>query len=312
MRRVLLLALAVLLMAISAAFAAPIANPEWLAALDLSPYHAALLCSAAYEENRIVRGEAGKTQLRPSLPDAPFVPTEYELHGVMAHGNTELLALWHPSKKVLLLAFRGTSSIGDALDDLKARPVLWPFGSGGDAMAGVYVHDGFATQYASARADILATLARHPSAEHIVTMGHSLGAAISSIAAVDLAFAAPAVAQAGHIHSITFGSPRPGCASFVARYRELVKHTVRVVNEDIVCIAKNPLARIEKDACRDKVTQLPPAGDMYDHVAAAAEYTAIDTGASVHIGPSFELKLHSLATYEIGTFDSAADLHTEL
>jgi len=291
------------------AAAASVPNPDWLAELGLSPYSAALICSAAYDENLIIRDGAGQTKLLPSAPDSPFVTTPYDLHGLVRRGDTELLALWNPAKKALVLAFRGTSSIGDAIADLKVAPVPWAHG--GDGMDGVNVHDGFSSQYGAAHKDIIATLERHPAAEYVVTMGHSLGGAIASVAALDAAHRLPKLAAAGRVRSITFGSPRPGSEAFVARYQALVKHTLRVVNEDRVCMANNPLAKVQADACRDKVTQVPPAGAEYAHVADPT-HTSVDTGATVHIGPSFELKLHSLATYEGGVADSSADIHKEL
>jgi pimeloyl-ACP methyl ester carboxylesterase len=103
----------------------------------------------------------------------------------------------------------------------------------------------------------------------VTICGHSLGGALATLLALDLAantaFAEPAV--------YTYGSPRTGDSLFAATYDQVVKNSYRVTNR------------------LDVVTALPPTFVGYEHVLTPYE-----------LNPARLVKCtliceHSLATY---------------
>ncbi|MCA9683305.1 MAG: lipase family protein [Myxococcales bacterium] len=112
------------------------------------------------------------------------------------------------NERLIVVAFAGTnfSEIQDLLNDADARPVA---GYGGK------VHAGFKRAYEAVRASLLAALGEHRGGEQALWItGHSLGAAVASLAAVDL------LAQGQSLEGVyTFGQPRVGDDDFVAGYQ---------------------------------------------------------------------------------------------
>lgn len=97
-----------------------------------------------------------------------------------------------------ILAFRGTESNKpeDLLADLLGVAVPWDMGG--------RVHEGFARAYARVREAIREELAKHGGT--LLITGHSLGAALATLAAADHAAREPSL--------VTFGSPRVGDPNF--------------------------------------------------------------------------------------------------
>ncbi|MBI5619155.1 MAG: lipase family protein [Gammaproteobacteria bacterium] len=120
------------------------------------------------------------------------------------------------------VVFRGTeaSKPEDLLADLMTAQTPWPGGGN--------VHRGFATAYGRVRDRLLAALAA-TGAREISFTGHSLGAALATLAAVE---------RGAGSRLVTFGSPRIGDTAFAAHCNG-VFHT-RVVG------------------CCDLVTRVPP------------------------------------------------------
>jgi hypothetical protein len=142
-----------------------------------------------------------------------------------------------------LVVFRGTEpdQITDLGVDLIATLVKWP--------AGGLVHAGFASAFGSVQPAIATWLARCGAAKPPVFTGHSLGAALATLAAST---------WRSSLH-FTFGSPRVGNAEFVSTI-DLATAT-RFVN------------------CCDIVTRLPPiAPGLY---AEAGPMTYIDRNGIV-------------------------------
>ena len=124
---------------------------------------------------------------------------------------------------VVVVAFRGTEpGTGDVLTDIEALLVPWP--------AGGHVHDGFARAFRLLWPDIEPRLVAL--AAPVLFTGHSLGAALATLAASAWAARTPT-------RLVTFGSPRVGDAAFVA---SCTVECQRYVD------------------CCDAVTRLPPAG----------------------------------------------------
>ena len=108
--------------------------------------------------------------------------------------STDTQAVITSSETDCVLAFRGTSSAEDARTDARATRGTWN---------GHSVHEGFANAYWSILSAINKAVKRHLSnGQRLHITGHSLGGALATIAAWDLA-------QAGKPGGIyTFGSPR--------------------------------------------------------------------------------------------------------
>jgi hypothetical protein len=138
-----------------------------------------------------------------------------------------------------LLAFRGTrpDDIKDLVTDARADLVAWPESAG-------HVHSGFA-----AAARTLMPQIRHwiestkPDPKKLILTGHSLGAALATLAATILR---PAWV-------VTLGSPRVGDADFAATVK--VTNIVRLVD------------------CCDSVTELPSLAGGYVHVTPSTYLT---------------------------------------
>lgn len=120
-------------------------------------------------------------------------------------------------------AFRGTEANKpeDLIADLIVVPTAWPDGG--------QVHRGFSEAYSAERDQIRSALDRHHRGQLLIT-GHSLGAALATLAAADHRGKNPTL--------ITFGSPRAGDEGFGGRLGGITCR--RFVN------------------CCDVVTRIPP------------------------------------------------------
>jgi hypothetical protein len=120
---------------------------------------------------------------------------------------------------VVLVAFRGTESIGDWIDDLSVLPVARPYGS---------VHSGFLTAFSRVDADIRVALPAATVAGRKVWMtGHSLGGALATVAAAELKDALPVTGI------YTYGQPRLGDSSVRSFFQQHYSgRFMRFVNND--------------------------------------------------------------------------------
>jgi predicted lipase len=113
-----------------------------------------------------------------------------------------------------------------------------------DPIKGVKIHAGFWRQYVGLCTKVDKTVKDHLMAGgYLVCTGHSLGAAASTIAAVNYGIAYP-----NQVWHVSFGSPRTGNTEFKKKYDEHVQLQCRIRNE------------------LDPVTCLPPPID-YIHVS---------------------------------------------
>eukprot|EP00927_Polykrikos_kofoidii_P033899 TRINITY_DN2873_c0_g1_i5.p1 TRINITY_DN2873_c0_g1~~TRINITY_DN2873_c0_g1_i5.p1 ORF type:complete len:617 (-),score=115.86 TRINITY_DN2873_c0_g1_i5:84-1934(-) len=157
--------------------------------------------------------------------------------------DTQGILALHPTNKWVVLVFRGTESVSDMAVDANCFGTPHPYLPGNPK-----VHNGFLTAYLCVRDAALKACALFdgsddsPTEMHIT--GHSLGAALATLAAVDIAITLKgAAAKRGDgvkppdvvVH--TFGSPCVGQAEFVALYDKEVTRTFRHVNDrDIVAV----------------------------------------------------------------------------
>jgi len=161
-------------------------------------------------------------------------------------------------KSAVVFAFRGTklTNVLNYLEDLSFLHKK-PFH---DAIPGAEVHGGFLDAYMSIRAQVNAAgkvlTKLYPNLPFVVT-GHSLGAAIGTLAAADLA-----IEQSipNPVELWTFGSPRVGNPVF-SQYidKKYLHESFRVTNN------------------RDPVPRLPPAFLNVQHIDTEYWFTNADT-----------------------------------
>eukprot|EP00049_Salpingoeca_infusionum_P017774 m.354300 g.354300 ORF g.354300 m.354300 type:complete len:321 (+) comp16974_c0_seq1:132-1094(+) len=136
------------------------------------------------------------------------------------------------STKQLIVAFEGSHDIQQFIDDAEflKKPLNFP-----GAASDVEVHTGFLDSYLAIQSELIqrvnATIASEPDVE-ILVAGHSLGAAIAAICALDLNILHPTIP----INLYTFGLPRVGNAQFVQFFKaQNIQNYYRFVhNKDIV------------------------------------------------------------------------------
>ncbi|KAI8832445.1 Alpha/Beta hydrolase protein [Chytriomyces cf. hyalinus JEL632] len=151
-----------------------------------------------------------------------------------------------PSLKTIIFAVRGSRTVEEWLNNLqiwkRALPVT-------NRPTGVEVHSGFWDVWTQLRPIMEPTLVRYIKANpgYTVTfVGHSLGGAVTQLAAVD--FAARGIVSAQNTQLISFGQPRVGSIEFSQYFSKLgFKQVVRVINKS------------------DIVPHLPPAFLDYRH-----------------------------------------------
>ncbi|KAF7969395.1 hypothetical protein HWV62_27450 [Athelia sp. TMB] len=112
------------------------------------------------------------------------------------------------TRKEIIVSLRGTSSLGDFITD--AELLLENYRSPGvTPPSGVSAHSGFLNAWNSVAVGVIsavkAQVAAHPNYA-IVTSGHSLGGALSSLAAVSMKYNFPQNA----VRMYTYGQPRTG------------------------------------------------------------------------------------------------------
>jgi hypothetical protein len=134
----------------------------------------------------------------------------FQLKGVYDNATIQSQGFsgYDPSADQIVVAFRGTSNIVNWISDLDFTKVPYP-----DADCGCEVHQGFLGEWASLAGDVLpdvsALVQEHPTAQVLVT-GHSLGAAVSMLAAMDI------FKITRKVSVYNFGEPRVGDSKWAA------------------------------------------------------------------------------------------------
>lgn len=149
----------------------------------------------------------------------------------------------------LSIAFRGTDSLQDWKMDLKFWQKTIPYGN---TVSPIRVHTGFINAYKNPQVREFLHRFVTPDIHFIRITGHSYGAALAVLCAVDLEYNFPGK----DIEVILFGCPRVGNQAFQKSYDQRVFKTIRVENGN------------------DIVTKIPFAIMGYRHV-----------GIKFHIGP---------------------------
>jgi hypothetical protein len=144
----------------------------------------------------------------------------------------------------IVVAIRGTEGIMEWIHDAEFLLVRCPFLTGSG-----HTEDGFTAMYMSLSTDVapgspsvvaaLAALSFTPPAASVTICGHSLGGALATLLALDVAansaFSDPTV--------YTYASPRTGDPNFASTYNQVVKNSFRIANR-IDLVPKLPLPPI--------------------------------------------------------------------
>ena len=156
-----------------------------------------------------------------------------------------LVYQWSAINSIYLIAFRGTSSVYDMVLDLESAGTasFKPHNNQSSFPDHIHVGDGFYKIYSTKNQtmsasmqnqvfDIIAGLPTPPS--QIIITGHSLGCALASLFALDIAVSLPNV----HVLNLNFASPRVGTGSWENAYNNtygLLDKTVCIRNSyDVV------------------------------------------------------------------------------
>ncbi|XP_047337147.1 uncharacterized protein LOC124940659 isoform X2 [Impatiens glandulifera] len=189
--------------------------------------------------------------LATSLGHPSFIKSEFEKISFLDNPSTDTqVAIWRDrTRKRLVIAFRGTeqSRWKDLRTDLMVMPTgLNPERIGGDFKQEVQVHSGFLSAYDSVRMRILSLIKMAVGFKDddndeqihkwtVYVTGHSLGGALATLLALELASSQLAKLGAISVTMYNFGSPRVGNKIFAELYNEKVKDSWRVVNHrDII------------------------------------------------------------------------------
>lgn len=165
------------------------------------------------------------------------------------------------AEKIVAISFRGTVSVEDWLRDFDFLPAIYqPVANFGT------VHEGFQLVYLVLRSSVLNLLKQvEPGYTRLLITGHSLGAALSKLAAPDLLHNADLTVEPDVLN---FAGPRVGHHDFANLFDVQIDSCFRVVN------------------LWDIVPQLPPPLALYEHVGQAVK---VDGGFTLN-----ELQAHSL------------------
>ncbi len=127
-----------------------------------------------------------------------FVPTYFVQYGATA--STRGFIGYQPSINAIVVSYRGSEDINNWITDLSALFTTWP------NCDGCKVHSGFYAAEQSVISDVLAEVTRlngmYPDYQILVT-GHSLGAALATLTAMDLVGSFP-----GLVNVYNYGCPR--------------------------------------------------------------------------------------------------------
>ncbi len=198
-----------------------------------------------FEERAIfLAAICGQTYAQFANVDGSFVvPLNYSLsHTIQAKSMVwERFGFIIESPQEIIIAFRGTSSTTNWISDTIASQMRFKY-----IKEDCLTHRGFTDIYASARNGIISTLASLSPDKTLYITGHSLGAALATLCAIDIA--ANTAYSSPNLY--TFGSPRVGDPAFAKAFTMYVRNSYRIANLfDVITHAPPSIYKLPK---RDK------------------------------------------------------------
>ncbi|KAJ6517361.1 alpha/beta-hydrolase [Mycena vitilis] len=217
---VVLLLPSLLALFLSVSLASPVAPSMSQAVLTSGPISSLAIPSSLYEEF-VQYTKYSSAAYRYSNPIYRRIcrrPLGNTLVRVFERGRTQSFIARDKNRKEIVVVFRGTFDLKDAISDLKFRKV--PFESPGISEP-VRVHRGFLAAYNDVVDEVLTIVKQQledfPSYSIVVT-GHSLGGAVASLAAPSIKTAHPEVP----LKLYTFGQPRVGTSKFATYVEDTI------------------------------------------------------------------------------------------
>lgn len=169
----------------------------------------------------------GQTYTQFDNKDGSFVvPNDYKLtaafKGESFNGVQEWFGFVLESDDRIIAAFRGTSSSADWMSNAMARQVKYKY-----VRDAGWTHCGFTQIYSSVRSAVLSALNKLPAHKTLYITGHSLGGALASLCAIDVAFNT----KFNSPRVYTYGSPRVGDPAFAKAFAGCISCSHRVANK---------------------------------------------------------------------------------
>eukprot|EP00486_Rosalina_sp_Unknown_P004278 CAMPEP_0201571788 /NCGR_PEP_ID=MMETSP0190_2-20130828/14722_1 /ASSEMBLY_ACC=CAM_ASM_000263 /TAXON_ID=37353 /ORGANISM="Rosalina sp." /LENGTH=366 /DNA_ID=CAMNT_0047996811 /DNA_START=25 /DNA_END=1122 /DNA_ORIENTATION=+ len=163
---------------------------------------------------------------------------EIASNGVITGDSLQAFAGYDPDNRRIVASFRGTANIDDWMKDFDYSQTTYPYASayGVDTTTDC-IHSGFYDSWNELSGDGLTTtltelFSKYPGSDILVT-GHSLGAAIAQIAALEFKLSPVYDSYSiGAVNVITFGSPRWARDILATVYDKVIDSNWRIVNED--------------------------------------------------------------------------------
>lgn len=185
----------------------------------------------------------GQTYEQFSNKDGSFiVPLNYSVKDTIEAKS--IIDVWEPfgfileSPQEIIVAFRGTSSTTNWISDIIASQKKFKY-----VKEDCLTHRGFTDIYSSARNQIMSALSNLPSDKTLYVTGHSLGAALATLCAIDIA----ANTEYDSLYLFTYGGPRVGDPSFSKVFTKYVRGSYRIANEfDVVTHAPPSIYKLPK------------------------------------------------------------------
>lgn len=208
-------------------------SEKTMADQDLAPLNAAVLFAAA----AYCKEEGLRTWSCGFRCEGPASGTQLLAYFSFPTWDTTGYVAINESLKWIVVAFRGSESFANWLENMETWKSIIPWPN--SPITPVYVHAGFLKGYLEAQSMILQQVSQalqtHPGYQ-VVCVGHSLGGALTTLAAADLR--STKSVQVPDLRLISFGAPRVGDKSWPGYLRGLLPgddKVLRLVNRaDIV------------------------------------------------------------------------------
>nr|WP_188540824.1 lipase family protein [Paenibacillus segetis] len=178
-----------------------------------------------------------------SNTDGSFVvPVNYEICDTIQAKS--ISNVWEPfgfilqSQQDIIIAFRGTSSTTNWISNVLASQKRFKY-----IKVDCLTHRGFTGIYSSARSEIISRLSTLSSDKTLYVTGHSLGGALATLCAIDIA----ANTTFNSPNLFTYGSPRVGDPDFANAFKKYICNSYRIANPfDVVPHAPPTIYKLPK------------------------------------------------------------------